>query len=109
MVKEYGTGEKILGKCPKCGSNLVLRVSRKSKKQFVACSNYPKCKVSYPLYQNVKVEPTGKTCECGAPIVMIISKGKKPFEYCVNPKCPYKNQNSTKNLVKKDSKDSKDK
>jgi len=109
LVKEYGTGEKILGKCPKCGSNLVLRVSRKSKKQFVACSNYPKCKVSYPLYQNVKVEPTGKTCECGAPIVMIISKGKKPFEYCVDPKCPYKNQNSNKNLVNKDSKDSKDK
>jgi len=93
LVKEFGTGEKILGKCHSCGSNLVLRVSKKSKKQFVACSNYPKCSVSYPLYQNVLVEPTGKTCKCGAPIVKIIRKGKRPFEVCVNPECEYKDDN----------------
>jgi len=95
LVKRFGTGEKVLGKCPVCGGNLVLRVSRKSKKQFVACSNYPKCTVSYPLYQNVKIEPTGKTCECGAPIVLVIRKGKRPFELCVNPNCPHKKNGSS--------------
>ncbi|HAQ0832974.1 topoisomerase, partial [Coprococcus comes] len=28
----------LVGKCPKCGNNIVL------KKSFYGCSNYPECK-----------------------------------------------------------------
>lgn len=35
-----------LGKCPRCGSNLVWRESRsfKAGEHFVGCGNFPKCK-----------------------------------------------------------------
>ena len=29
-------------KCPECGADLVIKVSKK-KRKFVGCSNYPKC------------------------------------------------------------------
>ena len=34
-------------KCPNCGGQLVKRIARRGKnkgKEFIACSNYPKCK-----------------------------------------------------------------
>lgn len=39
-------------KCPKCGSNLVLRIGKN--RDIVACSNYPKCKYIYLKENNIK-------------------------------------------------------
>ncbi len=76
-----------LGKCPKCGGDLVIRHSHIGK-QFVACSNYPNCTVTYPLPQSAKIIPTGKVCEyCKTPIVKVIRKGKKSFEMDLDPNC----------------------
>ena len=36
--KEKEAEKSIVGKCPKCGNNIVL------KKSFYGCSNYPECK-----------------------------------------------------------------
>lgn len=77
----------VVGKCPKCGGNLVVRYSRKSGKRFVGCSNWPNCNVTYPLLQRGEVIPTGKTClDCKAPIVKINEKGRE-FEVCLNIRC----------------------
>jgi len=84
--KAGGRGRLILGKCPKCGGDLVLRYNRKTGKRFVGCSNWPKCDVTYPILQRGQVIPTGKTCCNGAPVVRIREKGRE-YEICLDMKC----------------------
>ncbi|MCL5404328.1 MAG: DNA topoisomerase I [Candidatus Marsarchaeota archaeon] len=80
----------VLGICPKCGGNLIIRHSRAGK-QFVACSNYPKCTNTYPLVQKAKIVPTGRVCEyCKTPIVKVIRKGMRPFEMDLDPNCTHR-------------------
>ncbi len=79
-----------VGKCPKCGGDLRIIVSKKTHKRFVGCSNYPKCNVSYPLPQKGKVVPLGKGCPvCGAPMIRVIN-GRRSYEMCLNMNCPTK-------------------
>jgi len=80
----------IVGKCPKCGSDLrIIRMN--GGKQFIGCSNYPNCRMAYPLPRNAYVLPTGKTCgECGAPVVKVKMGRKGMFEMCLNFECPSK-------------------
>lgn len=76
------TGEK----CPECGSDLVIRKGKYG--DFVACSNYPKCK----YVQKSKPEIVeGKTCpKCGAPLVKRKGRYGKEFIGCsAYPKCKY--------------------
>lgn len=77
----------ILGKCPIDGGDLVVRRSRIGK-QFVGCSNYPKCTNTYPLPQHAKAIPTGKVCKvCGAPIIKLILGKGRAFDTDLNLKC----------------------
>jgi len=74
------TGEK----CPECGNELVIRKGRYG--EFIACSNYPKCKYTRPIEEEVK--KTDIKCDkCGAD--MVIKRGKRgEFLACSNyPKC----------------------
>ncbi|MGC8568056.1 MAG: DNA topoisomerase I [Candidatus Micrarchaeia archaeon] len=90
----------ILGKCPVDGGDLIIRKSRLGK-QFVGCSNYPNCKVTYPLPQKAKIVATGKVCEyCNAPIVKVIRWNGSAYELDINPNCESKvpsNQKEDKN------------
>ncbi len=86
---EYNAKKDTVGKCPKCGGDLVIRQSRNGKR-FIGCSNYPKCDVTYPLPQKGKVIPTGETCPyCGAPLIIIRRKGRKDWKICPNMECEY--------------------
>ncbi|NJE06335.1 DNA topoisomerase I [Thermococcus sp. M36] len=76
----------VLGKCPKCGGDLVVRYNRKTGKRFVGCSNWPKCDVTYPLLQRGEIIPTDKTCCGGAPVVKIREKGRE-YEICLDMNC----------------------
>ena len=76
----------VVGKCPKCGGDLVLKYNRKTGKRFVGCSNWPKCNVTYPILQRGEVIPTGKTCCNGAPIVKIREKDRE-YEICLDMNC----------------------
>ncbi|WP_456421874.1 DNA topoisomerase, partial [Thermococcus sp.] len=81
------TGDRlVLGKCPKCGGDLVLKYNRKTGKRFVGCSNWPKCNVTYPILQRGEVIPTGKTCCNGAPVVKIRENGRE-YEICLDMNC----------------------
>jgi len=85
--------EKTVGKCPKCSKTMIIRTSRNNKR-FVGCTGYPNCKSTYSLPQNGEITTTDKTCKtCGAPIIVVIKKGKKPWNLCINSNCPAKNQN----------------
>jgi DNA topoisomerase I len=80
--------DNIVGKCPECGNNLIIRKAKKSGKRFVGCSGYPECKKSYPLPQKGSIVSTGQFCEnCGSPKIKIITKGKKPWEICIDINC----------------------
>ncbi|NJE84755.1 DNA topoisomerase I [Thermococcus sp. CX2] len=76
----------VVGKCPKCGGDLVVRYNRKTGKRFVGCSNWPKCNVTYPLLQRGEIIPTNKTCCNGAPVVKIREKGRE-YEICLDMNC----------------------
>jgi len=79
-----------LVQCPKCKKgDLAITYSRKTRRYFVACNAYPDCKNTFSLPPDGLIKKTEKTCDdCGYPILMRISKGKRPWEFCFNPECP---------------------
>lgn len=82
---------RTLGKCPKCGGDLLIIRSKKSGLRFIGCSNYPKCKNAFPLPIGAKVEKTNKICEyCKTPIIKVRRDGKRPFTMCLDPNCETK-------------------
>ena len=86
----------VVGKCPKCGGDLVVRYNRRTGKRFVGCSNWPKCNVTYPLLQRGEIIPTDKTCCGGAPVVKI-REGQREYEVCLDMNCnEYRYQKSAK-------------
>lgn len=78
------TGEK----CPDCGSELLLRKGRYG--EFIACSNFPKCKYTKNVNgeEPEKPEETDEVCEkCGSPMVIKNSKRGKFLACSAYPKC----------------------
>lgn len=81
-----------LGKCPKCGGELRVVVSKATNKRFIGCSNYPKCDSSYPLPQKGSVSFSEKRCpECGSP--MLVNRRRA---VCINMECPSKAKKEAK-------------
>jgi len=79
-----------VGECPNCGKRLRVVFSGRGKR-FIGCEGYPDCKTTYPLPQRGGLVTTGEKCNaCSAPIVKIISKGKRPWVLCVNMTCSAK-------------------
>ncbi|MBQ8444704.1 MAG: type I DNA topoisomerase, partial [Clostridia bacterium] len=72
--------------CEKCGSKMLIRNGRFG--EFLACSNFPKCKNTRPLDQTKKI--AGKCPECGADMVERKSKKGKTFYSCDRyPDCKF--------------------
>ncbi len=74
--------QKVVGKCPKCHSDVIERRS-KNGKVFYGCSNYPKCDfISWEI-------PTGEICpKCGQYLTEKEVYGKLRIK-CSNPNCNY--------------------
>ena len=103
-IKSLKTATPIGEKCPECGSELVLRKGRYG--EFIACSNFPKCKYSRNVAKdNEKSAETDTTSvakpkrelkkldvpcpKCGGEIVERYSRRGK-FYGCANyPKCDF--------------------
>ena len=103
-IKSLKTATPIGEKCPECGSELVLRKGRYG--EFIACSNFPKCKYSRNVAKdNEKSAETGTVTaakpkrelkkldvpcpKCGGEIVERFSRRGK-FYGCANyPKCDF--------------------
>ena len=94
----YKRGIRTLGKCPKCGSDLVIVRSKRTGKRFVGCSGYSKgCDFSMPLPQFGTIVPLNKECPiCGMPMIQVNRKGKRPFRMCININCESKKNWSKK-------------
>jgi DNA topoisomerase-1 len=85
-VKEFQEMAHFVGQCPTCktGELRIIR-SHMTKKHFVGCSNYPKCRQSYPLPQKGMVSATDEKCEkCGLNIVQVKQFKRRPWKLCVN-------------------------
>ena len=85
----------IAGKCPRegCKGDLIIRVARASKKRFLGCNAYPECKTTFPLPQRGLLLTTKDLCKhCQHPKVKIINKGRRPWDLCINPDCPGKDE-----------------
>ena len=71
-------------KCDKCGGQMVVKRGRFG--EFLACSNYPKCKNTRPLAHALKV----KCPDCGGELVEKRTKRGKVFYGCNNyPTCKF--------------------
>ena len=76
-----------VGKCPKCGKDLQLRASQKTRGMFIGCAGWPDCDVTYPLPQG-KVEALPDPCPtCGMPQVKVTAFRSKPRTICIDPYC----------------------
>ena len=82
-------------KCEKCDAQMIIKWGKNG--QFLACSNFPKCKnaKNFIIKENgkieiVKDEETDKKCEkCGANLVLKNGRFGK-FYACINyPKCKF--------------------
>ena len=74
--------------CPKCGSELLLRKGRYG--EFIACSNFPKCKYTKNTDGTEVEQPeeTDEKCEkCGSTMVIKNSKRGKFLACSAYPKC----------------------
>ncbi|MDY6964700.1 MAG: DNA topoisomerase I [Halobacteriota archaeon] len=72
--------ESIVGECPDCGSELIIRKSRKGSR-FVGCSGFPGCTFTLPLPRDGQLIVTEDKCEeHGLHHVHVITGRRKPFE-----------------------------
>ncbi len=90
-IADAVTADAKVGTCPKCGKDLVVKSSAKTRGSFVGCMGWPDCDVTYPLPQGKisALEGEGAVCpECGAPRVKVQPFRSRAYETCVNPACP---------------------
>ena len=77
-----------VGPCPKCGKDLQLRASSKTRSMFIGCAGWPDCDVTYPLPKG-KVEALEEKCPtCGMPQIKVTAFRSKPRTLCIDPNCP---------------------
>lgn len=87
MLKGASADDAKVGVCPKSGHDLLVKSSAKTRGQFVGCSGWPECEVTYPLPQG-KIEAVPEACPtCGTPQVKVIQFRTKPRVMCINPAC----------------------
>ncbi len=76
-----------VGPCPKCGKDLQLRTSQKTRSMFIGCAGWPDCDVTYPLPKG-KIEALEEKCPtCGMPQIKVTAFRSKPRTLCIDPEC----------------------
>jgi DNA topoisomerase-1 len=74
--------------CPECGKPLFLKHGRYG--PFLACSDYPQCRYTKPLKQDVVSQEIKKCPQCGASLVIKRNKKGRRFWACSRyPECHY--------------------
>ena len=76
-----------VGTCPKCGGDLCVKTSAKTRSSFVGCNNWPDCDVTYPLPQGKYDAAEGACPQCGGPQIKVTPFRAKAYTHCLNPEC----------------------
>ncbi|MDR3176487.1 MAG: type I DNA topoisomerase [Desulfovibrio sp.] len=84
MVASEQQKQEVVGKCPDCGGDLVVKTSRTGSR-FIACSSYPSCRHAEPFSTGVPcpVCPAGKLAEKSS------RRGKIFYSCDQYPKCDF--------------------
>lgn len=86
-ISDAVTADAKIGVCPKCGHDLLVKQSAKTRSSFIGCSAWPDCDVTYPLPKG-KIEPVEEPCPvCGCPQIKVKPFKAKPYTVCVDPAC----------------------
>jgi DNA topoisomerase-1 len=87
-LSEAVTADARVGACPVCGKDLLMKSSAKTRSNFIGCSGWPDCEVTYPVPQG-KIDPVEEPCPvCGKPQIKVTAFRSKPHIACVDPQCP---------------------
>jgi DNA topoisomerase-1 len=88
--KETQKKATTVGKCPNCNNGeLIIRKGKFGR--FIACNKYPDCQTTFNLPNKGSVKVSEKVCQhCKFPIIVMLKKGKKPQEICINKECSSK-------------------
>jgi len=83
--------ESKIGSCPECKKG-VLHIRRGRFGMFVACDRYKQgCATTFSLPSNALVRPSKNICkDCDYPEVLIIKRGRRPQNVCLNLDCKSK-------------------
>jgi DNA topoisomerase-1 len=99
-VYEQEREDSTMTKCPNCEKGrLRIMFGKKYRRYFIGCDQYPNCKTIFSLpptgmmkparVKDEKGEEVSEMCpECKFPMVMALKKGRRPWKFCFNPKCP---------------------
>ncbi|MFH1432925.1 MAG: DNA topoisomerase I [archaeon] len=92
----------LIGKCPKCEKgNLIIKMGKFGR--FVACDQYPECKIIISMPQKGMIKSAGKLCpDCNYPMISMIRAKKRPQELCMNKSCKSKQVESSPHGENKD-------
>ncbi|MHC1593124.1 MAG: DNA topoisomerase I [Methermicoccaceae archaeon] len=102
-IREGLRKDAIIGSCPDCGNDLIMRRSRKGGR-FIGCTGYPECTFTLPLPKFGRIVVTDKVCEeHGLSHLVVMGKKKRPWKLGC-PMCSYENWKSTQQDSKQDSK-----
>ncbi|MCG7844106.1 MAG: DNA topoisomerase I, partial [Methanomassiliicoccales archaeon] len=86
-IRDAMQEQRYIGACPKCGKDLRIVRSRKGS-EFIGCSGYPECDVTYPKPGGALVQPSEDKCEvCKLPMVKVIRRGSPVKMQCIDPDC----------------------
>ena len=80
------TSPEVLGKCEKCGKDMVLKSGRYG--QFMACSGYPACRNAKPIKKDIGIDCPKEGC-AGKITVKKSKKGKIFYSCTEYPKCDF--------------------
>ncbi len=90
-ISDAVTADARIGACPKCGKDLVVKSSPKTRGSFAGCMGWPDCDVTYPLPSGGRIEALegdAAVCPtCGAPRIKVKPFRSRAYEVCVNPAC----------------------
>jgi len=105
-IKEALKTQNALGACPKCGTGQLTVLRSWKGKRFVGCSNYPRCRNSFPLPQKGRLAVNPDKCPaCGNLQVNILHGRRKPWVVCLNAHCPTRAEREAARRARKEAKD----
>ena len=94
-LRKQEAEDNTLTKCTFCKEgNFRISLNRKSRRYFISCNAYPKCKTTFTLPPNSLIKPSKdkegnieKCVECGYPMLLALRQGRRPWKFCFNPEC----------------------
>ena len=86
-ITEAVVADSRVGSCPKCGGDLCVKTSAKTRGSFVGCNSWPDCDVTYPLPQG-RYDVVEEPCpHCGGAQIKVTPFRSKGYIHCLDPEC----------------------